>query len=63
MESLFIDLGRTDIEIFTSCDKTINIYIGAEGMNENIRDVKEISRETLKSYIDKLQLIYDDTNN
>lgn len=62
MESLYIDLGETDIEFFTSCDKSIYICIDAHGMNENISNTKEISRETLKSYIDKLQELYENAN-
>ena len=62
MDSLYIDLGKTDIEFFTSCDKSINICISANGMSESVSDTKEISRETLKSYIDKLQEIYENTN-
>jgi hypothetical protein len=57
VENLYIDLGETDIEFFTSCDKSIYICVGYE----NTSNKKEISRETLKSYIDKLQEMYEST--
>ena len=61
MNSLYIDLGETDIEFYTSCDKSIYICIDAHGEKENISNTKEISREKLKTYIDKLQLLYENT--
>lgn len=57
MESLIIDLEVTGVDIYSSCDKSIYLCIGYENTSEEV----EISRETLKSYIDKLQLIYDST--
>lgn len=59
MDSLFIDLGKTDIEFFTTADGSIYIGIESEGMTENFSEMKDISKETLKSYIDKLQKMHD----
>lgn len=61
MSCLYIDLGETDIEFYTSCDKSIYICIDAHGEKENISNTKEISQETLKSYIDKLQILYENS--
>jgi predicted component of viral defense system (DUF524 family) len=59
MDSLFIDLGKTDIEFFTTADGTINIEISGETTYESVKEIKEISKETLQSYIDKLQKMHD----
>ena len=55
MESLYIDLPNTNIEIY----KDKNNFINLELRTETFIDYLTISKEELKSYIDKLQFIYD----
>lgn len=59
MKSFLIQLNRTDLEIFTDCTGDIIIEISGEGSSENISESRIISKETLKSYIDSLQEIYE----
>ena len=63
MKSLLIEVNkRTDIEFFINSQNSIFIEVEAEGPYDvDISVTKEISRETLKSYIEKLQEIYEYT--
>ena len=60
MESLSINFrDNSSIEFYTDSVGSIIVGLEAEGMSENFSIEKEISKETLKSYIVKLQCIYD----
>lgn len=55
MESLYIDLPNTNIEIYKDKDNFINLEL----RTETFIDYLTISKEDLKSYIDKLQDMYN----
>ena len=60
MEYLSINFrDNSSIEFYTDSIGSIFVGLEAEGMTENFSVEKEISKETLKSYIDKLQDMYN----
>lgn len=59
MKNIIIELGKAEIEFWILDDKTINVGISVEDEDGYASENKEISKEILKSYIDKLQLFYD----
>ena len=62
MKDMQIKLNESEFEVFTDGTDSVILSIEAENIDSRFIDEKVISKETLKTYIDKLQEIYDFTN-